>query len=70
VTFPKRVMGKLHLREGGLLSLEETRNGILIKPHRFDSGNLAPLRGRIPEDLPAPDFEMIRPAARDPRLRD
>ena len=70
VTFPKKVMEKLRLREGDLLNLEETRDGILIKPHRFDASRLAPLRGKIREDLPAPNFEAIRHAALDPGLRD
>ncbi len=70
VTFPKQVMKKLHLREGDVLSLSESKEGIVIKPHRFDPAKLAPLRGKIRAGLPEPDFETVRHAALDPRLRD
>jgi len=70
VTFPKQVMEKLRLREGDMLALSETKEGFVIKPHRFDPKNLAPLRNKIRADLPAPDFEAVRHAALDPRLRD
>lgn len=70
VTFPKRVMEKLQLRAGDTLSLSETAEGILIKPHRFDISKLAPLRGKIPSDLPSPDFDEIRHASLQPHLRD
>lgn len=70
VTFPKQIMEKLRLREGDTLTLSETKEGIVIKPHRFDRKNLAPLRGKFRVDLPEPDFKAIRHAALDPRLRD
>lgn len=69
VTFPRRVMDKFHLREGDTLDISETENGILIKPHRFDISKLAPLRAKIPANLPEPDFDAIRHAALDPNLR-
>ncbi len=70
VTFPKRVMEKLRLREGDTLSISETSDGILIKPHRFDIAQLAPLRGKIPANLPAPNIEEIRHASIQQHLRD
>jgi len=69
VTFPKRVMEKLHLHEGDILYVSETDGGILIQPHRFDVSKLAPLKAKIPSDLPPPDFDAIRHAALDPHLR-
>lgn len=70
VTFPKAVVEKLHLKAGDSLAVHETDGGILIRPHRFDIGRLAPLREKISQDLPAPDNETVRHAALDPRLRD
>jgi AbrB family looped-hinge helix DNA binding protein len=70
VTFPKRVMDKLRLRAGDTLALVETEQGIIIRPHRFDAAVLAPLRGKIAPTLSAPDYDAIRQAALDPRLRD
>lgn len=69
VTFPRQVMEKFHLREGDTLSVSETEDGILLKPQRFDISKLAPLKAKIPADLPAPDFDVIRHAALDPNLR-
>lgn len=69
VTFPRKVMEKFHLRAGDTLSVSETDGGIVIKPHRFDVSRLAPLKTKIPSDLPAPDFDAIRHAALDPDLR-
>jgi AbrB family looped-hinge helix DNA binding protein len=69
VTFPRSVMEKLRLREGDRLSVSETEAGILIQPHRFDPSKLAPLRAKIPTDLPPPDLEQIRHAALDTHLR-
>ena len=70
VTFPKRVMEKLRLREGDTLSISETDDGFLIRPHRFDPDKLAPLRSKIRPDLPSPDMQELRHAALDPSLRD
>ena len=70
VTFPKRVMESLRIRQGDTLILMETDNGLLLKSRRFDVGKLAPLRGKIAPDLPTPDSEAIRHAAQDPSLRD
>ena len=70
MTFPKRVMESLRIRQGDTLILMETDNGLLLKSRRFDIGKLAPLRGKIAPGLPAPDIEAIRYAAQDPSLRD
>ena len=69
VTFPKKVMEKLHLHEGDTLTLSETKEGILIKPHRFDMDGFAPLKSKIKKDLPAPDLDSIRHAALNENLR-
>jgi AbrB family looped-hinge helix DNA binding protein len=71
VTFPRKVVERLGLKEGDSLQISETPDGILIRPHRFDPKKLAPLRGKIRSDLPAPDLEDVRHAyALNPRLRD
>lgn len=70
VTFPKRILEKLHLKAGDSLIVNETQDGILIRPRRFDVSRLAPLREKISQDLPAPNFETLRHASLDPRLRD
>lgn len=70
VTFPKRVMEKLRLREGDSLFVSETTDGILIKPHRFDIAKLAPLRGKISTNLPTPNLDEIRHASLQQHLRD
>ena len=70
VTFPKRVMESLRIRQGDTLILMETDNGLLLKSRRFVVGKLAPLRGKIAPNLPTPDIEAIRHAAQDPSLRD
>lgn len=71
VTFPRRVVEKLQLKEGDALPISETRDGILIKPHRFHPEKLAPLRHLINAELPAPDMEAVRQAyTRDASLRD
>lgn len=71
VTFPSKVVEKLHLRAGDSLQVTETQDGILIRPHRFNPEKLAPMRHLIRADLPAPDFDDIRHAcARDASLRD
>jgi len=71
VTFPRQVVEKLQLKEGDALQISETRDGILIKPHRFHPEKLAPLRHLINGDLPAPDLEEIRHAyTLDASLRD
>ena len=69
VTFPKQVMEKLHLHEGDILTLSETDEGILIKPHRFNINDFAPLRDKIEKDLPLPDLDTIRHASLDKNLR-
>lgn len=69
VTFPKTVMEKLHLRTGDTLSISETEDGILIKPHRFDAGSFAPLKGKFDPLLSAPDSDEIRHAALSKDLR-
>lgn len=62
---------KLQLKQGDALHISETRDGILIKPHRFQLKKLAPLRHLIKADLPAPDLKAIRHACTlDARLRD
>lgn len=70
VTFPKRVMERLRLREGDSLFVSETKDGILIKPHRFDISKLAPLRGKIPTNLSTPNLDEIRHASLLQHLRD
>ena len=70
VTFPKQVMEKLRLKEGDTLSVSETSDGILIKPHRFDIEQLAPLRKVVDQTLPSPTLREIHYAALDPMLRD
>ena len=69
MTFPKKVMEKLHLHEGDTLILSETEDGILIKPHRFDMDGFAPLKSKIKKDLPTPDIDSIRHAALNENLR-
>ena len=69
VTFPKKVMEKLHLHEGDTLTLSETKDGILIKPHRFDIKCFAPLKNKINQALPKPDLDSIRHAALNENLR-
>jgi AbrB family looped-hinge helix DNA binding protein len=69
VTFPRQVMDRFHLCAGDTLSISETSDGILIKPHRFDTTKLAPLKGKIEPNLPPPDFNQIRDAALNPNLR-
>jgi len=69
VTFPKRVVESLHLKPGDSLTVQETKNGILIRPNRFDISRLAPLREKISPDLPAPDLNKVRHAIVDPNLR-
>lgn len=70
VTFPKRVMERLRIRQGDTLVLSETGEGLVLKPRRLDATRLAPLRGKFPPNLPPPDIEAVRHAARDPGLRD
>ena len=70
VTFPKQVMEKLHLREGDRLSITETSDGFMLRPHRFDRTKLARLRGKFSPTLPGPNIEEIRHAALDSSLRD
>lgn len=70
MTLPKRLAERLHLRKGAVLQLTETPQGLVLRPHRFASENLAPLRALIDPTLPSPDFEQIRAAAHGPRLRD
>ena len=69
VTFPKRVVESLHLKAGDSLTVQETKNGILIRPNRFDISRLAPLREKISPTFPAPDFNSVRNAIVDPNLR-
>ena len=69
VTFPRQVVERLNLKEGDALQVVETNDGILIKPHRFSAGKLATLRHKIATDLPGPDYEAIRHATLDPKLR-
>jgi AbrB family looped-hinge helix DNA binding protein len=70
VTFPKRVMDQLHLHAGDRLTLSETSDGVLMRPTRFDSEGLAPLKAKIDQSLPVPDYDKIRHASLDPKLRD
>jgi AbrB family looped-hinge helix DNA binding protein len=70
VTFPRHVMERLRLKEGDTLSISETDEGILIKPHRFNIEKLAPLKKLVAQNLPAPNLDEIRHAALDSNLRD
>jgi len=69
VTFPQRVMEKLGVKAGDTLVIEEGKNGFTLKPQRFSTENLAPLRNKITTDLPPPDLKAIRHATLDPKLR-
>lgn len=70
VTFPKRVMEELQLRAGDQLLLTETKDGILMRPKRFDATGFAPLRGKVDHSLPAPVYDRIRHVSLDAKLRD
>ena len=70
VTFPQKVMQRLGVKAGDSLVIEEAPEGFLIKPRRFSAAGLAPLRDKIPANLPAPDTATTRHAALDPQLRD
>jgi len=70
VTFPRHVMERLRLKEGDTLSISETAEGILIKPHRFNIEKLAPLKKLVAQNLPAPNLDKIRHATLDSNLRD
>ncbi len=70
VTFPQRVMEKLGVQAGDTLVIEESRDGFTLKPQRFSTKNLAPLRDKVNADLPALDLNATRHAALDPKLRD
>lgn len=70
VTFPKEVMDKLHLQSGDVIELQDTGEGYVLKPKRFDASLLAPLRNKVNMTLPAPNMDAIRYAARDIKLRD
>jgi len=60
VTFPKRVTERLHLKPGDCLGVEETENGLLIRPQRFDRSRLAPLSHLISQKPPEPYYEATR----------
>lgn len=70
VTFPRHVVERLGVKAGDTLLIEESADGFLIKPHRFSTANLAPLKDKITTKLPAPDIAAIRHAALDSDLRD
>jgi len=70
VTFPRRVMETLQLKAGDRLDVVQTREGILLKPHRFNAESFAPLKEKIRKNLPSPDVQAIRHARLDPNLRD
>ena len=70
VTFPKRVMEELRLKAGDSLVLSETKNGVIMRPRRFSTSQLAPLRNQIPKHFPPLDLNAVRHAAHDPSLRD
>jgi AbrB family looped-hinge helix DNA binding protein len=71
VTFPRQVVDRLGLKEGDTLQISEVGDGFVIKPHRFKSEKLAPLRDKISPKLSAPNLDKIRhAAAQDASLRD
>lgn len=71
VTFPQRVMQKLGVKAGDTLVIEEGKDGFILKPQRFNTASLAPLKDKIDHSLPAPDKEAIHhAAAEDSTLRD
>ncbi|MBC2595345.1 AbrB/MazE/SpoVT family DNA-binding domain-containing protein [Ruficoccus amylovorans] len=70
VTFPRHVVERLGVKAGDTLVIEESADGFLIKPRRFNRANLAPLKDKIAANLPAPDIAAIRHAALDSDLRD
>lgn len=63
-------MEQFHLKAGDQLTLSETEDGILMRPARFNPAGLAPLRLKIDPTLPAPDYDQLRHAGLDPKLRD
>ncbi|MDP0501155.1 MAG: AbrB/MazE/SpoVT family DNA-binding domain-containing protein [Verrucomicrobiota bacterium JB022] len=71
VTFPKKMMEQLNLKEGDVLELTETAEGVLLRPSTFSTEGFGSLKHLIPSGLPPLDLEKVRyEAASDPSLRD
>ena len=70
VTFPKHVLEALGVGPGDQLELEETGEGYILRPRRIDLSMLAPLRDKIPPDVPPFDIHQFREEGYDPKLRD
>ena len=70
VTFPRRVLESLGVRQGDRIELIEGPDGYLLRPRRIDYSRLGTLRDKIPEGHPPFDISKFRERPYDPALRD
>ncbi len=70
VTLPARVLEALGVKPGDQLELQETPDGLLLRPRRVDATRLAPLRGKLKRGRGTFDIERVRELANGPTLRD
>ncbi len=70
VTFPAHVLNTLGAKPGDQLELQPSPDGFLIKHRRVDTSRLAPLRGKLKENIPAFDIQAFRKQPHDRSLRD
>ena len=70
VTFPRRVLDSLGVRQGDRIELIEGPDGYLLRPRRIDYSRLGTLRDKIPEEHPSFEIRKFRERPYDPALRD
>ena len=70
VTFPRKVLESLGVRQGGRIELIEGPDGYLLRPRRIDYSRLGTLRDKIPEGHPPFDIRTFREKPYDPALQD
>lgn len=70
VTFPRKVLESLGVRQGDRIELIEGPDGYLLRPRRIDYSRLGTLRDKIPEGHPPFDIRTFRKKPYDPALRD
>ncbi len=70
VTIPKRVLDSLGVGPGDKLELEQTDDGLVLRPRRIKLELLGTLNDDIPDDHEPSDIGTFRDQTYDPSLRD
>lgn len=70
VTFPKHVLDAIGVEPGDQLELQETSEGLMLRPRRIKLELFGTLRDKIPPDHEPFDIRKFQDGTYDPSFRD